>query len=372
MWRLLAILPGALAVGGAATGGDAAASRPAGVRIDYVKDLLENDLATDERDRFFVLAGDDGEVSVEEFLAGAKLAGSFVRKCDRWNSAIRYDADESGQLNWPEAEKYRKETRRLVLSRYDRNRDGKLTGSERDDANALLAQGLLRPRSGENLLPAQTASLTGDAGVDGILKAVGRDLSALTFTDAQKSQVRVAHEKLSAGVDMTNPRARSKFRNVLYNEIVSKVLSADQRVDLKLAPVMRDYRGVKFSDEQKAKIRAAYKLLTDADVKDRKKHSARAMQQLRQKVINDVMTAGQRTTMAVKHLESSYGRARLTAEQKGKLKAAYERHTRGVKMSDEKARTAAMKKVYDEIDERVLTEKQREAIKRRRRDPWKG
>ena len=59
---------------------------------------------------------------------------------------IAHDLDKDGQLNWPEAEKYRLGVRELILARFDKNKDRKLTGEERVAANAMLARGIPSPR----------------------------------------------------------------------------------------------------------------------------------------------------------------------------------------------------------------------------------
>jgi len=114
--------------------------------VDYVKDLIDTYSQGDERGRFFQGAGVDGEITKEEFAAAAGKAGSFVRSYDRWDSAAAHDLDKSGKLNWPEAEKYRLGVQALVLSRFDKDKDGKLAGAERDAANRMLARGLPRER----------------------------------------------------------------------------------------------------------------------------------------------------------------------------------------------------------------------------------
>ncbi len=109
---------------------------------DHVKEIFEQYSQGEERSRFFAAAGVDGELSQEEFAAAAGKADSLVRPHDRWEAALACDKDASGKLNWPEWEAYRLSIRRLVLAHADANKDGQLTGAERDEANRFLSAGL--------------------------------------------------------------------------------------------------------------------------------------------------------------------------------------------------------------------------------------
>jgi Ca2+-binding EF-hand superfamily protein len=131
-----------------------AAAQPAptsapGRVADRVKDLIDDYTQGDERQRFFDAGGMDGELSKEEFQAAAGKGKSFVRPYDRWEHAIASDTDGNGQLNWPEAERYRLSVRDRVLGEFDQDHDGRLTGPERDAANAFLSAGLGKARLAE-------------------------------------------------------------------------------------------------------------------------------------------------------------------------------------------------------------------------------
>ena len=123
----------------------AAAKPPA---VDHVKDLFDLYSQGEERSRFFGAAGVEGELTQEEFTAAAGKPKSLVRAYDRWDAAIVCDKDSNGKLNWPEAEQYRQSVRQQVLSLFDKNKDGKLIGEERDAANRYLASGMRAPRTG--------------------------------------------------------------------------------------------------------------------------------------------------------------------------------------------------------------------------------
>jgi len=138
-----------LAAAAVAAMAQAPASRPASktrAAIDYVKDLFDNYYQGAERDRFFLAAGVDGQVTREEFAAAGKQAGSFVRPYDRWSAAAVFDRDANRKLNWVEAELYRLAIRARVLRLFDKDKDGRLTGAERDAANLYLATGMGKAR----------------------------------------------------------------------------------------------------------------------------------------------------------------------------------------------------------------------------------
>ncbi len=145
------VIVAALLASPALGGAEAKAPKPAAgsetpPTMDFVKELFDDYAQDAERDRFFQAAGVDGELNRTEFAAAAGKDNAFVGRYDRSNLAAAHDLDKSGKLNWPEAEKYRLAVKAMVLTRYDRDKDGKLTGKERDAANKMLARGLRRPR----------------------------------------------------------------------------------------------------------------------------------------------------------------------------------------------------------------------------------
>jgi len=102
--------------------------------------------AVKERARFFTTAGKDNELTKDEFAAGRGKAGSFVRKFETFEGMLAFDRDGNKTLDWFEAEAYRRNLRQRLLATYDANKDGKLAGAERDQANRALAAGRL-PRA---------------------------------------------------------------------------------------------------------------------------------------------------------------------------------------------------------------------------------
>lgn len=96
---------------------------------------------------FLRVAGVDGELSASEFTADEQGNRLFVKVFDRWPAMIEFDRDKNGSLDWLEADAYRQDIRARVISRYDSDKNRKLNGPERTQANEALAKGLIPPRS---------------------------------------------------------------------------------------------------------------------------------------------------------------------------------------------------------------------------------
>ena len=154
--RCVALFVIVVAASGAAVLAQPATTAPAArtaTSIDHVKNLIDLYFQGYERNRFFAVAGVDGELSKQEFADAAGKPRSFVRSYDRWTSAVAFDRKRDGRLNWVEAEQYRLAIRKEVLALFDRNKDGRLTGPERQAANAYLAAGMGRPKIAELTRP---------------------------------------------------------------------------------------------------------------------------------------------------------------------------------------------------------------------------
>ncbi len=338
-------------------GGLAGSSPAAPAAADHVKDLLETDIESDERNRFFHAAGVDGELSSEEFKAVAGKEGSFVRASDRWKDAAGHDADGSGMLNWPEAQAFREAMRRRLLRRFDRNSDGKLTGAERQAANKELARGTLHPRW--KVAPDAEAAKS-DA--DEIIRTLPRDFHGIEFTDAQKSQIRVARERLAEKIDTGEWKGRWRLRQALAAEVRRKILTDAQRTDLALQPVLRNLAAAHLTDAQKAAIRARYAQMSKGKTR---RQLGRVLRDLQDHVDKEVLKPPQRAALGVNRLLGQYGNARLTGPQRAKIALAYARGTQGVNLSDPKAAGEALKKIKARISKEILTDEQREAMKRK-------
>ena len=103
-----------------------------------------------ERDRFFQAAGVDGELSKKECVANKSKKKPFIRSFESWKAMLAFDSDRSGTLDWFEVDRYRRQLRRGVLAAFDANKDGKLTGKEREKASRALAAGKVSVRPGRS------------------------------------------------------------------------------------------------------------------------------------------------------------------------------------------------------------------------------
>ncbi len=108
---------------------------------DVAKGVVDPYDAGAERARFLAAAGVDSELSEEEFKANAAASEPFARKFDSWATLRAFDRNGNGTIDWFEADGYRKALRDAVLLAYDKDKDGKLAGEERDAANKELAAG---------------------------------------------------------------------------------------------------------------------------------------------------------------------------------------------------------------------------------------
>jgi Ca2+-binding EF-hand superfamily protein len=116
-------------------------TKPSAKPPEVLKDAVDPFNPAKERTRFFTAAGPDNELTKEEFAAGRGKADAFVRKFDTFEAMLAFDKNANKSVDWFEAKAYRRNLRERVLAEYDTNKDGKLTGGERDKANRALAAG---------------------------------------------------------------------------------------------------------------------------------------------------------------------------------------------------------------------------------------
>lgn len=133
------------------TGATALGAPPApkaGAKVgDLCKGAVDPYESGAERDRFFKAAGVDGELTQKEAAANkSKKKKPFVRSFESWKAMSAFDADRNGTLDWFEVDRYRGQLRKQVLAAFDANKDGKLTGKEREKANSALAAGKISAR----------------------------------------------------------------------------------------------------------------------------------------------------------------------------------------------------------------------------------
>ncbi|HOD82659.1 MAG: EF hand [Planctomycetes bacterium ADurb.Bin126] len=123
---------------GALRGQAQESSAPAAV--DHCAGRVDPYDPTAQRNLFFTAAGVDNELTAEEFAASRGRAG-LAAVFDKWERMIQFDKNNNKTLDWFEVDAYRREVRRLVLDAFDENKDGRLTGAEREAANKSLAAG---------------------------------------------------------------------------------------------------------------------------------------------------------------------------------------------------------------------------------------
>ncbi len=116
-------------------------TKPIAKPPEVLKDAVDPFNPAKERTRFFTTAGPDNELTKEELAAGRGKADSFVRKFDTFEAMLPFDKNSNKTVDWFEARAYRLNLRERVLAEYDANKDGRLTGEERDKANRALAAG---------------------------------------------------------------------------------------------------------------------------------------------------------------------------------------------------------------------------------------
>ena len=62
---------------------------------------------------------------------------------EKWETAVAFDQNKNGTLDWFEFAEYRQAMRKAVLTACDKDKDSKLTGDERTAALKLLTDGKL-------------------------------------------------------------------------------------------------------------------------------------------------------------------------------------------------------------------------------------
>jgi len=95
----------------------------------------------DQKTKFITLAGKTGELDAKTFDADRKAGNNLLMPFEKWETAILFDKDKNGTLDWFEFEAYRQAMRKAVLAACDKNNDKTLTGDERTAALKLLTDG---------------------------------------------------------------------------------------------------------------------------------------------------------------------------------------------------------------------------------------
>lgn len=122
---------------------------------------------------------------------------------------------------------------------------------------------------------------------------------------------------------------------------------------------------VKFTDDQEDKLKAAYVAQTTGVDLTEEKARRLAVNKLVGHVRAKILTDQQRQEMVVGQIQGQFRRAELTEAQIGEINAAYAEQTKGVDPGDEKAWGTAMGKLSRHVRQEILTDAQREAMKRK-------
>jgi len=114
------------------------AAAPARDALTYAVDPYN---VVDQKTKFFKLAGRTGELDAKTFEADREAGGNLIQSFEKWETAVAFDKDKNSTLDWVEFDAYREAMRDAVLAAFDKNRDNKLIGIERDEALKALAAG---------------------------------------------------------------------------------------------------------------------------------------------------------------------------------------------------------------------------------------
>jgi len=143
----------------AAAAAATAAEKKAPQKPDICTGAVDPYSPTTQRTLFFQAAGPDNEISEKEFSADWTKAKSakqgapaFARRFDRWRSMLAFDKNGNKTIDWFEAHAYRRDIRARVLGAYDKNKDSRLVGKEREAAVAALSAGKVPPKQTDRRL----------------------------------------------------------------------------------------------------------------------------------------------------------------------------------------------------------------------------
>jgi len=184
---------------------------------------------------------------------------------------------------------------------------------------------------------------------------------------AKSSQDKEAMEKATAQWRAAVAE-RTKIWKQWSRDILG-VLTPEQQAQWQEFNVMRQikrqFAGAEFTPEQLDRIKSAYvELSTGVDMDDPKAEK-QAMAKLAARIREQILTEQQRLAVALNIVKRPYQKVKLTEDQAEKIKAAYLEFVAGVDAKKPKARGAAMKKLSDHIMQQILTDEQREAMKKK-------
>ena len=155
------------------------------------------------RQGFLRAAGKEMELDREEFVESKKLLlegkeeRPWLRPFDAWPGLAKFDkknekGEVSNTIDWNEFHEYRHQVFHVLLKHHDKDKDGKLTGAERDEANRALA--------GNKLLKYLDAECCGEASE---IVLDGRKIPL--SKDPQERQKLIDRLKSRAGIEDFSP-----------------------------------------------------------------------------------------------------------------------------------------------------------------------
>lgn len=97
---------------------------------ELLQDAIQPYIPGKERARFLRAAGVDTELSLEEAKANLKTKDAFIRVYDTEKNLTTFDRDKNKQLNWFEADAYRRSLRAAVIGQFDKDENRQLNGPE--------------------------------------------------------------------------------------------------------------------------------------------------------------------------------------------------------------------------------------------------
>lgn len=129
------------------------------------------------------------------------------------------------------------------------------------------------------------------------INAVKGWFKAAKLTDEQLTQIKAEYVKLATGADTGTEKGRRTLLAKLREHVRKEILTEDQQTDVAVDQVTRQFRKVKLSDEQLAKVKAAYaKHMTAADPGKRGARQ-QAQKELMAEIRTQILTAEQREAL---------------------------------------------------------------------------
>ncbi|MCL2701258.1 MAG: hypothetical protein FWE88_06145 [Phycisphaerae bacterium] len=166
----------------------------------------------DQRAKFFKVSGKTGELDAKAFEADRKAGGGLVMPFETWETAIAFDKNKNGTLDWFEFEAYRQAMRKAVLAACDKDKDNKLTGDERAAALKLLTENKLVIKPDDK--PAGVRPPQAGAGDGGSIAATSQPTSRPTSQPGPMDFAKVFREFAGKGVTREDNAAVALFEAI--------------------------------------------------------------------------------------------------------------------------------------------------------------